>query len=117
MKARQAAVERKSKETQLTCRVVLDSGGAVEVISNGAVSKSLTGKPAAAKADATPEAASDESLRKAKTVLFKVHHKLADHTASRGHLRADAEVRTAIGEIVAALTPSKPAPNDKAARK
>lgn len=31
MKARQAAVERKSKETQLTCRVVLDSGGAVEV--------------------------------------------------------------------------------------
>ncbi|MDR3635627.1 MAG: hypothetical protein P4L84_17630 [Isosphaeraceae bacterium] len=75
--------------------------------SNAALEKASSGQPAAVTRTATtPQQASDESLRKAKTALFAVHHKLTDHTASRGHLRADAEVRIAIDEIIAALKSS-----------
>jgi hypothetical protein len=75
--------------------------------SNSAIDKSAIGHPAAAtKTATTPQAASDESLRKAKAILFTAHHQLADHTASRGHIRADAEIRIAITEIVDALKPA-----------
>lgn len=84
--------------------------------SNAAVEKAASGKPAAATRSATtPQAASDESLRKAKAILFSVHHYLTDHTATRGHLRADGEVRIAINEIVEALKPPKATPAAKAA--
>ena len=75
--------------------------------SNAAIQQAASGKaPVASRTASTPEAASDESLRKAKKFLFAVHHELTDHTASRGHIRADAEVRTAIDEIIAALETS-----------
>jgi hypothetical protein len=84
--------------------------------SNAAVEKAAMGKPAAAtKTATTPQTASDESLRKAKTILFHVHHQLTDHTATRGHIRADAEIRRAITEIVNALEPGTTAPAAKAA--
>ena len=84
--------------------------------SNTAIEKAAVGKPAAAtKTATTPQAASDESLRKAKTILFAVHHQLADHVASRGQIRADVEVRRALNEIVAALNPSPSTPGPKAA--
>jgi hypothetical protein len=84
--------------------------------SNAVVEKAATGKPAAAtKTATTPEAASDESLRKAKAVLFTVHRQLTEHTATRGHIHADAEVRIAIDEITAALKPSTTTPAAKAA--
>jgi hypothetical protein len=76
--------------------------------SNAAIEKAAIGKSAVAtKTASTPQAASDESLRKAKTILFSVHHKLADHTSTKGQLHADSEVRRAITEIVTALTPPK----------
>lgn len=76
---------------------------------NAAIGRAATGKRAVAtKTAATPEAASAESLQKAKKILFSVHRKLADHSASRGQLRADAQVRLAIDEIVAAQKPPKP---------
>jgi hypothetical protein len=84
--------------------------------STSAVDKAAAGKPATAtKTATTPDAAADESLRKAKDLLFKAHHQLADHTATKGQLKADAQVRLAINEIVAALNPpaapsTKPAP-------
>lgn len=78
---------------------------------NAAIEKAASGKPATATRTATtPQAASDESLRKAKTILFSAHHYLTNHTATRGHLRADAEVRIAINEIVEALKPPKATP-------
>jgi hypothetical protein len=84
--------------------------------SNAAVEKAATGKPAAAtKTATTPQTASDESLRKAKAILFNVHHQLTEHTASRGQIRADAEIRIAIDEIVAALKPNTTTPAAKAA--
>ncbi len=86
--------------------------------SNAAVEEAIIGKPAVpSKTATTPQAASDERLRKAKAILFSVHHDLTKHTATRGHIRADAEVRIAIDEIVAALKPSTTAPaaNAKAA--
>ncbi len=74
--------------------------------SNAAIEKAASGNhPSATKTATTPQAASDEALHKAKTILFNAHHQLADHTASRGHLRADANVRIAIDEIVHALNP------------
>jgi hypothetical protein len=69
-----------------------------------AVSKAVAGT--STKTSKTSQAASDESLRTAKTILFSVHHKLADHTSTKGHIRADAEVRIAISELVAALNPA-----------
>ncbi len=82
--------------------------------SNAAVEKAAIGKAAVAtKTAATPDAASDESLRKAKAILFTAHHKLVGHTATKGQIKADAQVRVAIDEIVAALkitsSPAKPA--------
>lgn len=72
-----------------------------------AVARAAAGKNASSKTAKKPsQAASDESLRTAKTLLFSIHHKLADHTATKGHLRADAEVRIAINELVAALNPT-----------
>ena len=45
--------------------------------SNAAVEKAADGKPAVATKTATnPQAASDESLHKAKTILFAVHHQI-----------------------------------------
>lgn len=83
---------------------------------NAAVEKAVSGKPAAAtKTATTPEEASDEALRKAKTILFTVHHKLTDHTATRGHVRADADIRIAIDEISAALKLSSSKPPAKSA--
>ncbi len=77
--------------------------------SNEAVEKAATGKPATAtKTATTPQAASDESIRKAKAILFSVHHQLTEKTATRGHLRADAEIRIALSEIAEALKPEKP---------
>lgn len=70
-----------------------------------AVAKATAGTSANTKTPKTSQDASDENLRKAKTLLFSVHHKLADHTATKGHLRADAQVRIAISELVAALNP------------
>jgi hypothetical protein len=83
--------------------------------SNAAVEKAATGKPAATSTAKTSQTASDESLRKAKAILFAVHHQLTEKTATRGQLRADAEVRIAINEIVAALKPSTTTPAAKAA--
>jgi hypothetical protein len=86
---------------------------------NGAaVEKAVLGKPAVATGTATtPEAASDESLRKAKKALFVVHHKLTTRTDSRGQIRADAEVRIAISEISAALRPIDSAPKTESTAK
>jgi hypothetical protein len=77
--------------------------------SNDAIAKAEAGQaPVPTKTATTPEAASDESLRKAKTLLFTIHHQLADHAATRGQLAADAQVRIAIDEITTALKPSTP---------
>jgi hypothetical protein len=84
--------------------------------SNATVEKAATGKPAVATRTATtPQAASDESLRQAKATLFAVHDQLTEHTATRGHIRADAEIRIAIDEIAAALKPGTTTPSAKAA--
>jgi hypothetical protein len=84
--------------------------------SNDAVDKAATGKPVTATRTATTsQAASDESLRKAKAILFSVHHQLTEKTATRGHLRADAEIRIALSEIAEALKPEKSTPPAKAA--
>lgn len=78
--------------------------------SNASINDAATGKaPVATKTATTPREASDESLRAAKAILFKAHHKLADHAATKGQLHADADVRIAISELVEALKPPKPA--------
>src|SRR5262249_52443346 len=69
--------------------------------SNAAVAKAAAGK-----AETTPQAASDASIRQALSSLSAVHHRLTDKTATRGHLRADAEVRIAISELGLALKAS-----------
>jgi hypothetical protein len=78
--------------------------------SDAAADKALAGKPPATKGATTPEAASETSVRKALATLFSVHHDLTDHAATRGRLRADAEVRIAIQELGLALKTTKPAP-------
>ena len=77
---------------------------------NAAIEQAAQGK-SAGKAPATSEADSEASLRKARKVLFSVHHQLADHAATGGRIRADAQVRTALQEIDLALKAGKPAPN------
>lgn len=78
--------------------------------SNATIEKAIEGKTASTKTAKTSQTASDESLRKAKAILFSVHHQLTDHTRTAGHLRADAQIRLAIDEIVAALNPPKTSP-------
>ena len=76
--------------------------------SNALIQQAEAGKTAAAtKTASTPQDASDASLRKAKAILFVVHHELADHPASKGQIHADASIRVAITEIVSALNPPK----------
>jgi hypothetical protein len=86
--------------------------------SNAAIDKATSGS-SNGKSGTTAQAASDEALRKAKAILFTVHHQLSDHASTKGQLHADAEVRRAIDEIVAALktsgTASPAAADDKAA--
>ena len=67
-------------------------------------------KAAAAKTATTSQTASDESLRKARVILFSIHHQLEEHISSIGQKRADSEVRIAISEIVAALKPGTTPP-------
>jgi hypothetical protein len=76
--------------------------------SNAAVAEARAGK-GAAKTAATPQDASDASLRKALSALFSVHHQLADHASTGGRIRADAEVRIAIQELGLALKTGTPA--------
>ena len=45
-------------------------------------------------------------MRKAKKVLFDVHHKLTDKASTAGRIHADADVRVAIDEVTAALKTS-----------
>jgi hypothetical protein len=79
--------------------------------SNAALDKASTGTaPVATKTATTLQAASDEYLRKAKAILFVVHHQLKDHAVSKGQLRADADVLIAITEISNALQPPKTPP-------
>src|SRR4051794_28449840 len=75
--------------------------------SNAAAAKPNSGKPPAQSAT-PPQDASDASLRKARTVLFAVHHKLTDKASTLGRIRADAEVRIAIDELTHALKPTPP---------
>jgi hypothetical protein len=76
--------------------------------SDSAVDAAVNGHAAAPTRTATtPQAASDEAMRKAKTVLFDLHHRLEKHTLTVGQKKADAEVRIAITEIVNALNPPK----------
>jgi hypothetical protein len=84
-------------------------------------SAAAVAKAAAGKGDSgtstTSQETSDASLRKARTLLFTVHHQLADKSATSGQLRADANIRTALTELDLALKPSTPAaaPKTKAA--
>ncbi len=78
--------------------------------SNAAIDKAATGKAAVAtKTATTSQAASDESLRKAKTILFSVYHYLKDHIASAGQKKANADILIAIDEISKGLNPPKTA--------
>jgi hypothetical protein len=68
--------------------------------STDAVAKAESGTPT------TSQEASDASLRKARALLFTVHHQLTDKSATTGQLRADANIRAALTEIDLALKPS-----------
>jgi hypothetical protein len=57
-----------------------------------------------------PTQADAEALHKALTALYAVHHELSAKGATKGRIHADAEVRIAIQELVAAQKLVKPAP-------
>lgn len=78
----------------------------------GAAVKSAAEKAIAKKAETTSASASEASVRKALKFLFTTHHSLTDSSATRGQLRADADVRIAIDELSKALNP--PAAKGKA---
>ncbi len=85
--------------------------------SNAAVSKAMNGqdsaktrtKSAGTAAPSGPDDASNTQIRKALTALFSVHHKLTKKTSSVGQIQADAQVRIAIDELVAARNMAAPA--------
>ena len=77
--------------------------------SNAAVEKAALGQAATPTATATtPEAASDESLRKAKAILFNVHHELVEHVAMLG--ARSAPTPTSAPPSPRSSRPSSPAP-------